>query len=249
MISHGSRDAYHARKEFGLRPSQDSEKGGPEPVFCFCRFGRTETKLPDGRIVYIAGEHEDYYDPDFNIYNDVVVVHRHGAVQETEQTEEGTGADDAGSENEMSDDSDYDKEYWEDLKREKIKEDLETAALAAGVDPADIQIYGYPADVFPATYFHTATYFKDERTGGNEYVYIIGGLGYGKSPHRKATLVHRLDLQDHSIRRIATNGEAPPPRVGSEKEWKVELQGGRILYTVGSEGYFLSLADMRWSRS
>jgi len=29
--------------------------------------------LPDGREVLIAGEHEDYYDPDFFIYNDVVV--------------------------------------------------------------------------------------------------------------------------------------------------------------------------------
>ncbi|KAL0251565.1 hypothetical protein GEMRC1_000778 [Eukaryota sp. GEM-RC1] len=33
----------------------------------------TETLLRDGRTVFIAGEHEDYYDPDFYIYNDVVV--------------------------------------------------------------------------------------------------------------------------------------------------------------------------------
>jgi len=44
-----------------------------EPVWCYQRFGRTITELPDGRIVEIAGEHEDYYDPDFCIYNDVVV--------------------------------------------------------------------------------------------------------------------------------------------------------------------------------
>ncbi|PPD39831.1 MAG: hypothetical protein CTY16_18295 [Methylobacter sp.] len=30
--------------------------------------------MPDGRIIYIAGEHEDHYDPDFYIYNDVVVI-------------------------------------------------------------------------------------------------------------------------------------------------------------------------------
>jgi hypothetical protein len=55
----------------------------PIPVFCFRRFGRTETKLPNGRIVYIGGEHEDIYDPDLNIYNDVVVfVNRHGNLEQ-----------------------------------------------------------------------------------------------------------------------------------------------------------------------
>jgi hypothetical protein len=31
--------------------------------------------LPDGRTLLIAGEHEDSYDPDFFIYNDVIVRH------------------------------------------------------------------------------------------------------------------------------------------------------------------------------
>lgn len=43
------------------------------PIWCYQRFGRTTTMLPDGRIIKIAGEHEDFYDPDFCIYNDVVV--------------------------------------------------------------------------------------------------------------------------------------------------------------------------------
>ena len=38
------------------------------------RFGSTLTELPDGRLVYIAGEYEDYYDPNFFIYNDVIIV-------------------------------------------------------------------------------------------------------------------------------------------------------------------------------
>ncbi|MGB7375563.1 MAG: ankyrin repeat domain-containing protein [Rivularia sp. (in: cyanobacteria)] len=42
-------------------------------IWCYQRFGRTTTMLPDGRIIEIAGEHEDSYDPDFHIYNDVVV--------------------------------------------------------------------------------------------------------------------------------------------------------------------------------
>ena len=49
-----------------------------DPAWCYQRFGRTITQLPDGRIVEIAGEHEDYYDPDFCIYNDVVVYQGDG---------------------------------------------------------------------------------------------------------------------------------------------------------------------------
>lgn len=52
--------------------------GRPRPfegpaIWCFDRFGMSTTQLPDGRWVQIAGEHEDWYDPDFSIYNDVVV--------------------------------------------------------------------------------------------------------------------------------------------------------------------------------
>lgn len=46
-----------------------------DPFWCFDRFGAPIVKMPDGRIITIAGEHEDFYDPDFCIYNDVVVQH------------------------------------------------------------------------------------------------------------------------------------------------------------------------------
>jgi len=44
-----------------------------KPVWCANRFGQTLTLLPDGQSVQIGGEHEDHYDPDFCIYNDVFV--------------------------------------------------------------------------------------------------------------------------------------------------------------------------------
>src|SRR6185369_11799713 len=44
------------------------------------RFGQSSTLLGDGRRIAIAGEHEDYYDPDFYIYNDVIVHHPSGEV-------------------------------------------------------------------------------------------------------------------------------------------------------------------------
>ncbi|MCJ1352046.1 MAG: hypothetical protein MMC33_002030 [Icmadophila ericetorum] len=70
MIARG-RDAYSARNLFEGRERKDNFKA---PVWCFHRSGATVTVLPDGRHVYIAGEHEDSYDPDFCIYNDVVVL-------------------------------------------------------------------------------------------------------------------------------------------------------------------------------
>ncbi len=71
MIRSGG-NAYFARKHF----NDDGIRDGP--VWCFERFGKSINLLPDGRIIEIAGEHEDHYDPDFNIYNDVVVHHGDG---------------------------------------------------------------------------------------------------------------------------------------------------------------------------
>jgi len=48
------------------------------PCWSFSRYGRTETMLPDGRLVRIGGEYEDHYDADFYIYNDVIVSHPGG---------------------------------------------------------------------------------------------------------------------------------------------------------------------------
>ncbi len=47
---------------------------GTNPDWCFRRFGMSRTLMPDGRIICIAGEHEDFYDPDFCIYNDVIIL-------------------------------------------------------------------------------------------------------------------------------------------------------------------------------
>lgn len=53
---------------------------GAVPVWCAQRYGQTLTLLPDGRAVQIGGEHEDFYDPDFCIYNDVFVHEPRGSV-------------------------------------------------------------------------------------------------------------------------------------------------------------------------
>jgi hypothetical protein len=67
---------YRANETFAGPSSFDSV-----PVWCFERYGKSETALPDGRVVHIGGEHEDYYDPDFFIYNDVTVIGPDGSIE------------------------------------------------------------------------------------------------------------------------------------------------------------------------
>ncbi len=69
-------DAYRANRRFD----------GPSPFvagpgWCFFRFGQSETRLPDGGTLWIAGEHEDWYDPNFYIYNDVVIQRADGHIE------------------------------------------------------------------------------------------------------------------------------------------------------------------------
>jgi hypothetical protein len=67
--------AYQANQVF----DGPSSFGGA-PAWCCMRFGQSRTELSDGRVVRIAGEHEDYYDPDFYIYNDVIVEELGGEI-------------------------------------------------------------------------------------------------------------------------------------------------------------------------
>jgi hypothetical protein len=51
------------------------------PGWCADRFGQSTTTLTDGRVLAIGGEHEDHYDPDFCIYNDVHLTSPDGEVR------------------------------------------------------------------------------------------------------------------------------------------------------------------------
>jgi hypothetical protein len=62
-------DAYTANKAFD---GPSSITAGP--MWCFQRYGQSTTQLPNGRTVLIGGEHEDHYDADFFIYNDIVIA-------------------------------------------------------------------------------------------------------------------------------------------------------------------------------
>lgn len=60
--------------DWGTPSASDYRDTIPGPFWSWKRFGRTRTSLPDGRVIRVAGEHEDWYDRDFCIYNDVLVT-------------------------------------------------------------------------------------------------------------------------------------------------------------------------------
>ncbi len=68
--------SWAANKHFGGPSSYDGR-----PAWSAERFGQSATVLPDGRTVLVAGEHEDHYDPDFFIYNDVFIRHPDGRLE------------------------------------------------------------------------------------------------------------------------------------------------------------------------
>jgi len=68
MIRTG-KSGYGAHLRFG---KGERDYSAPA-IWSFDRFGMSTTELPDGSWVQVAGEHEDHYDPDFCIYNDVIV--------------------------------------------------------------------------------------------------------------------------------------------------------------------------------
>lgn len=60
-------EPYQTNEEFGATHEYS------RPQWAFTRYGVSYTLLPDGRVLAIGGEHEDFYDSDFFIYNDVIV--------------------------------------------------------------------------------------------------------------------------------------------------------------------------------
>lgn len=73
MVRTGGHSPSWVHRELSIE--LPAERG---PTWTFYRMGSTETHLPDGRRIHIGGEYEDFYDPDFCIYNDVVVFQPDG---------------------------------------------------------------------------------------------------------------------------------------------------------------------------
>ncbi|KAF8978121.1 hypothetical protein BGZ46_006822 [Entomortierella lignicola] len=225
----------------------------PSPVWCFDRFGATLTELPDGRHVYIGGEHEDYYDPDFCIYNDVVVIAKQPKFNIYKSSDKNTDeGDDLGRDShESSIESKKDGN-----KNAESESDEETTVFHVPrprvASPEDITIYGYPIDVFPPTDFHTSTYFCDAETD-KEFIIIIGGLDYKDSTLRNQTDVHRLDLSNFRIEKLRTSGVKPLG--GTDRHQARLILGGKEaepminIRTKEGKEFSLLLRSLEWVSS
>lgn len=166
------------------------------PIWTFNRMGATRTELADGRSISVGGEYEDYYDPDFCIYNDVVVQ-----------------------------------------------------------GPAhQVEIYGYPADIFPPTDFHTATLI-------DSCIVIVGGLGYKQHRRPGHTPVYSLDLRNYLISELRTTGENPGwifehhaelVANGVIKIWSgevIQAHGDKQRYRRSFDDYSLDTKSWTWMRT
>ncbi|KAJ6641800.1 hypothetical protein Bhyg_06743, partial [Pseudolycoriella hygida] len=119
------------------------------PIYSFARFGSTQTYLPDGRLVCIAGAHDIHGAKDFYIYNDVVVINNPKLVECQEF---------------------YTLPIPENFPQ--LQSSIEYNMILGTDNPDDVTIYGYPERVFEKTDSHTASYIRAK--DGKEYIYIIG---------------------------------------------------------------------------
>lgn len=195
------------RKGLGLESNSHYCHSGegceiPGPDWCFRRFGMSRTDMGDGRTVCVGGEHEDYYDPDFCIYNDVIVLRPgYGRAEFT-------------------------------------------------IDSGDVEIYGYPADVFPPTDFHSATLVGD-------LLIIIGRLGYGGGRVLGSTPVFSLDTNSYRVAELVCGGDCPGWIFDHHASFDpvtnaITARGGKALRPDVEQTlpfravHRLRLGDMRW---
>ncbi|CAB9511030.1 expressed unknown protein [Seminavis robusta] len=131
MVQCGA-SAYSAFVQF-----ESSAAESCRPIWSFDRFGKSCTLLPDGRFVEIAGEHEDYYDPDFAIYNDVVVHDGKGNCEFYSYPEEVFPC------------TDFHTATLVPSLEEQLSQEEEVAAVAGGSMIYIIGCVGYPQDRRP----------------------------------------------------------------------------------------------------
>jgi len=187
------KSAYGPRRARDLFESPLDRKDGP--IWTFDRMGATRSELPDGRVVCIGGEHEDFYDPDFCIYNDVVVFGRND----------------------------------------------------------QIEIYGYPKEIFSPTDFHAATLIGDR-------IFVVGCLGYMDARRPGDTPVYVLDLVEYSISKMDTSGEMPgwisEHEANFDARGSITIRGGQIIqeheghqrFRSNFEDYSLNVTSGIWHR-
>ncbi len=115
----------------------------------------------------------------------------------------------------------------------------------------EIEVYGYPKEVFPPTDFHTATLVGD-------HIYLIGSTGYQDERQYGETQVLRLNIHSLRIDSVETSGEKPGwiscHRAKLADPSTIRVWGGKIMkLDTGEESFvenrttfLLDLNSMRW---
>lgn len=150
------------------------------PIWTFERYGATRTELPDGRVICIGGEHEDYYDPDFHIYNDLVVFRVDG----------------------------------------------------------EIEIYGYPREVFRPTDFHSATLVGGE-------IIVVGCQGNSGDRRIGFTPVYSINTESYRVSELPTSGTQP----GWIFRHTTELSAGGNIHVRGGQYVEIKNGKQRFKRN
>jgi Ankyrin repeats (3 copies) len=111
----------------------------------------------------------------------------------------------------------------------------------------NFQIFGYPRAVFPPTDFHTATLVDD-------YIYIIGRLGYYKCRTYHQTPIYRLDCRSYQIEPVVTTnspGWIYKHRAEYLESGVIVISGGSIEDAKESKEnsieYQLNLETLAWN--
>jgi hypothetical protein len=111
----------------------------------------------------------------------------------------------------------------------------------------NFQIFGYPRAVFPPTDFHTATLVDD-------YIYIIGRLGYYQCRTYHQTPIYRLDCRSYQIEPVITTnspGWIYKHRAEYLESGVIVISGGSIEDAKESKEnsieYQLNLETLAWN--
>jgi hypothetical protein len=183
----------------------------------------------------IAGEHEDFYDPDFFIYGEVVVIPPGCAMWISEVYIEGEANSESETEEEVDEEGDDDDEDQDDCDGEDADEEIddvdeaqdsrggaESEESASSESPssnpvgwnpieAPLLIYRYPSNVFPPTDGHSAVFLPKGHGRSSDQILILGNIGYAPGwpkSNRQAgvTPVYVLDCETWAIESLQTTG-------------------------------------------
>jgi hypothetical protein len=190
--------------------------------------GQAAVKSPDGRIIQIGGEHEDYYDPDFHTYNNVIVCGP-------------DGSDDGDIENEVTIYG-YPKNVFpptdfHTARYYKCPDGKEPVYIidANGYDKAPILVYRLD--------LQNDSMQKQDTMGD------LPPLADDKSEQIDVPVsLHRIDFfWASALTTVFQNGDFS---LWAHNGSKVEQEGDSILYTLADEKtqYKLSIPDLSWSK-